>query len=383
MAEHRGHNDGTIVERKNKSGDVTGYQAQISVAGGRRSHTAKTKAGARRWMVQAKADATNGKLSARRPPTLSVYLVEIWQPAIADKIKGRTRVAYALNVRRLPPWLGAKRLDELRPADFQRFYSELTNDGKASNTVRQVHMTMHKAMNDALRLDMVTRNPTEGVELPRLAQKEILFYTEEQLARLFRATSGDRFHALWIVLGTLGVRLGEALGLQWSDIDWQQGSVSIARKLERDREHGVLVLSELKTKYSKRTLHLGAGPLAALAGHRDRQDFERKKAGDAWQEHGLVFTTIYGGPLDQTRIHEHWTPAVAKAGLPRYNPHALRHSVASNLLRGGCDLMKVARMLGHRNATMVLQVYGHLLPDEHRDASVMMDAMLSKQGAFG
>ncbi|MDQ2740888.1 MAG: tyrosine-type recombinase/integrase, partial [Chloroflexota bacterium] len=61
-----------------------------------------------------------------------------------------------------------------------------------------------------------------------------------------------------------------------------------------------------------------------------------------------------------------------------YNPHALRHSVASNLLRGGCELMKVARMLGHRNATMVLPVCGHLLPDEHRDASAMMDAMSSR-----
>jgi integrase len=383
MAEHRGHNDGTIIERKNKNGDVRGYQAQISVAGGRRSHTAKTKAEARRWMVQAKSDAARGQLAARRPSALSAYLTEIWWPSIADKVKPRTRVGYALNVRRVPAWLGTKRLDELRPADFQRFYNDLTKAGKAPNTVRQVHMTMHKAMQDALRLDLVTRNPTEGVELPRLAQKEVSFYTEEQLAQLFRATSGDRFHGLWIVLGTLGIRLGEALGLKWSDINWQQGTVTLVRKLERDREQGALVLSELKTKYSRRTLHLGAGPLAALTAHRDRQDFARKKAGEAWQEQGLIFTTIYGGPLDQTRIHEHWTPAVAKAGLPRLNPHALRHSVASNLLRGGCELMKVARMLGHRNATMVLQVYGHLLPDEHRDASVMMDAMLSKQGAFG
>jgi len=383
MAERRGHNEGTIVERKNKNGDVTGYQVQITVAGGRRSYTAKTKALARKWMLQAKSDLAQGKLSSRRPPTLSAYLADTWCPSIADKVKGRTRVGYALNVRRVPPWLGTKRLDELRPADFQRFYNELTQSGKAPNTVRQVHMTMHKAMQDALRLDVVTRNPTDGAELPRLAQKEISFYTEEQLAQLFRATSGDRFHALWIVLGTLGVRLGEALGLKWSDVDWQQGTVTIMRKLERDREQGALVLSELKTKYSRRTLHLGAGPLAALTAHRDRQDFEHKKAGAAWQDQGLIFTTIYGGPLDQTRIHDHWTPAVAKAGLPRYNPHALRHSVASNLLRGGCELMKVARMLGHRNATMVLQVYGHLLPDEHRDASVMMDAMLSKQGAFG
>ena len=382
MGERRGHNEGTIVERKNKKGEITGYQVQISVDGGRRTHTEKTKAAARKWMLQAKSDASQGTLGARRPPTLSAYLVDTWLPSIADKVRGRTRVGYALNVRRVPEWLGMKRLDELRPSDFQRFCNELTKSGKAPNTVRQVNATMHKAMQDALRLDLVNRNPTEGVELPRLAQREISFYTEEQLARLFRATAGDRFHALWVVLGTLGVRLGEALGLKWSDVDWEQGTVTIMRKLDRDREQHELVLSDLKTKYSRRTLHLGAGPLAALQAHRDRQDFERKRAGITWQDNGLIFTTTCGGPLHQVRIHEHWTPAVAKAGLPRYNPHALRHSVASNLLRGGCELMKVARMLGHRNATMVLQVYGHLLPDEHRDASVMMDAMLDKHGAF-
>lgn len=383
MSERRGHNEGTIVERKNRRGDITGYQVQISVEGRRRTHTEKTKALARKWMLQAKSDAAQGKLGARRPPTLSAYLADTWLPSIADNVTGRTRVGYASNVRQVPEWLGVKRLDELRPADFQRFCNELTKSGKAPNTVRHVHATIHKSMQDALRLDLVNRNPTKGVELPRLEQQEILFYTEEQLARLFRATAGDRFHALWVVLGTLGLRLGEALGLKWSDFDWEQGTVTIMRKLDRDREQHKLVLSDVKTKYSRRTLHLGAGPLAVLHAHRDRQDFERKKAGITWQDHGLIFTTTWGGPLQQVRIHEQWTPAVAKADLPRHNLHALRHSVASNLLRGGCELMKVARMLGHRNATMVLTVYGHLLPDEHRDASVMMDSLLNKQGAFG
>jgi integrase len=214
MAEHRGHNDGTIVERKNKNDVVTGYQAQISVAGGRRSHTAKTKAEARRWMVQAKTDAARGQLAARRPPTFKAYLQDTWLATISDNVKPRTQVSYTLNAKRIPEWLGSLRLDELKRAHFQRFYNELTKQGKAPRTVRQVHMTLHKALEDALRLDLISRNPTEAVQLPRVPQKETTWYNDEQLARLFDATEGDRFHALWMTLGTLGLRLGEGLGLK-------------------------------------------------------------------------------------------------------------------------------------------------------------------------
>jgi integrase len=298
VTEHRGHNEGTIYERKNKKGDVIAYRVQITVPGGRRSQTFKTKADARRWLLKAHSDVAKGTLGAHRPPTFAEYLTDTWLPIIADKIKGRTRVGYALNVRRVPEWLGSIRLDELKPAHFQRFYSELTEAGQAPRTVRQIHMTLHKPLQDALRLDVVSRNPTEGVTLPRIPQKEMTWYTDEQLAQLFRVTSGDRFDALWVVLGSLGLRMGEALGLQWSDIDWKHGTVGILRKLERDRERGELVLSELKTRNSRRTLHLGKGLTAALLAHRDRQDFERKRAGEAWTEHGLIFTSIYGGPLD-------------------------------------------------------------------------------------
>lgn len=376
----RGHNEGSIFERTNKSG-ATVYRCQVTVNGGRRSHTAKTEREARRWVRQAQTDADAGRLAGKRPPTLAAYLANTWLPAMDGKVKPRTIISYELAARRVPSSLGDTRLEDLKPSHFQRFYNEMTAAGKAARTVRQTHMVLHKAMKDALPLDLLTRNPTEGTMLPRIPQTEMGWYSGEDLSRLLEVTEGDRFHALWAVLGTMGLRLGEALGLKWADVNWTRGTISINRKLERDRREGILVLTELKTKSSRRTLKLGRTATVALQAHRERQRFDRKKAGDAWQEQGLMFSTIYGGPLDQTRIHEHWTPAVKKAGLPRYRVHDLRHSVASNLLQAGFDMMKVAQLLGHRNATMVLQVYGHLLPNAHQEAAGVMDAILERQTA--
>jgi integrase len=376
-APHRGHNEGTISVRENLAGEVTSYQARVTVAGGRRSQSFKSKAEAKRWLTTARADAVQGRLNPRRPPTLAEYLRDTWLPSVEDKVKTSTHVSYKLNVARVPAWLGSARLDELKPSHFQRFYTELSKCGKAPRTVRQVHMTLHKALEDALRLDLVSRNPTHGAALPRVPDTEKYWYSDEQLARLFQATEADRFHALWVVLGTLGLRLSEGLGLQWTDIDWQRKTIAIRRTLQRDRGGGGLGLSELKTRGSRRTLTLTTRALEALKAHQDRQEWAKRKAG-FWQPTGLIFTTAYGTGVEQGRIHQHWTPACAKAGIPRYRPQDLRHSVASSLIAGGMGLLEVAHMLGHADASMVVKVYGHIAPGDHRTAADMMDANLAR-----
>jgi integrase len=374
----RNYGKGGITERKNKDGDVTGYQAQLRTLDSRRSFTAKTEREAQQWLRNAQKLAAQGKLGSSKAPTLAGYLTGTWLPMIEASVRPRTIASYRLNVQRVPAELGRRKLDELKPAHVQDFYNELTKEGKAPRTVRQIHMTLHKALGDGLGLGIVSRNATEGTSLPRISNEERAWYTDRELARLFEATSGDRFHALWIVLGTLGLRLGEALGLKWSDVDWEHSTLSIQRTLSRDRSGGGLVFSETKTRRSRRTLTLGRDALAALKTHEDRQDFERKKAGIGWQDHRLVFATIYGAPLDQTRIHEHWKPACAKAGIPRYRIHDLRHAVASHLLAAGRPVERVARMLGHSNVTMLYNVYGHIIPTDYREEADAMELLLAR-----
>jgi integrase len=349
----------------------------VTVPGvGRRTHTAHSDREAKQWVRKAQADAASGRLVTKKPPTLATYLTQTWLPSIDDKVKSRTLASYSLNVRRIPAQLGARRLDELKPAHFQDYYNELTASGTAPRTVRQIHRTLHKALDDALCLDLVARNATEGVRLPRIPQTEQDWYTAEELARLFQATEDDRFHALWVVLGTLGLRLGEALGLKWDDIDWKRGTLTLQRKLERDRFGKGLILSELKTKGSRRTLTLTHKARTALQVHLDREEFIKRKTA-AWQHTGLVFCTGHGTPLDQQRIHYNWTKACRRADLRRLRIHDLRHSWASIQLAGGVPVERLARMGGWSSVIMLYEVYGHIIAADFRDGASVMDAALA------
>jgi integrase len=85
--------------------------------------------------------------------------------------------------------------------------------------------------------------------------------------------------------------------------------------------------------------------------------------------------------LDQSRIHEHWTPAREAAGIPRYRIHDLRHSVASSLIAAGMGLLEVAHLLGYSNGAMVVSVYGHIAPDDHKRAAALMEALMARGAA--
>jgi integrase len=128
-----------------------------------------------------------------------------------------------------------------------------------------------------------------------------------------------------------------------------------------------------------RTIDLSDEACTALRAHQERQTFARRAAGDAWQDYGLVFASRIGTPLEMGRVHKHWNSAVGKAGIPRCRIHDLRHTVASHLMRGGMNVLEVARFLGHSNASLVLEVYGHVAPSTHGKAATLMDALLASQ----
>lgn len=185
-----------------------------------------------------------------------------------------------------------------------------------------------------------------------------------------------RFHPLWAILDMLGLRLGEAFGLMWDDLDWSRGTVTVQRKLERDRFGAGLVLGERKTKGSRRTLTLTSRAWQALKAHEDRQKFGRDNTA-GWQDMGLVFRTGIGTPLDQQRVHVHWTAATKKAGLSRYRIHDLRHTWASIQLMGGTPVECLAKMGGWSSVTMLFDVYGHIIPTDFQDGADVMDAALA------
>lgn len=369
----RANGEGTLFEYRN------GWAGQLTVDGKRR----KTYYGKTREEVRAKLNAAlvqrqGGRLLANPSQQLSTYLASwLEQVRALGAVRPSTLSTYELNVRRLNAHTGRVTLENLKPAHVQQAYNALSAEGLAPRTVRQVHLTLHKALEDALRLELIVRNVSDATTLPRLKTEEMHWYTADQLAQLFAATEGDRFHALWVVLGTVGPRLGEALGLKWSDIDLDARTLSIRRTLQRVRSGGGLVFGEPKSKSSRRTVELPTSTVAALVAHRERQTFERKRLGDAWQEQGLVFPSEIGTPIEQGQIWRKWSQATLAADIPRYRIHDLRHTVATLLLAGGMQTIEVAATLGHSNPALVREVYGHVMPASRQRAASIMERLLT------
>jgi integrase len=383
MAARRGHNEGTIFERKDEKGRVTAYTARITLPGTngkRKSATFPTMKEARAWRVSALKDAREDKLVAGRAESVATYLAS-WLQSTAGQVRPRTLDGYRLNVDRLRPLIGKHPLDALKPAHIQQAYASLSGRGLSPLTVRQVHLALHKALEDALDLDLIRSNPTDRCKLPRVERKEMHWYTPEQVSLVLAATTDDRLGPLWATLATTGLRLGEALGLRWSDLDLTRKTLRVQRTLQRARDGSGYTFPEPKSTTSRRTVELTSVAVDALRAHQERQTFEQRRAGPLWQEDGLVFCTERGTPLGEALVHAHWTTACAKAAIPRYRLHDLRHTVAAHLIMAGMDSLEVAKILGHSNASLVLSVYGHVHPATRRKAADMLDALLAAHQA--
>lgn len=125
----------------------------------------------------------------------------------------------------LKPSIGRSKLQKLGPLDVQELYLSKLDSGLSPRTVQIVHTTLHKALKQAVRWSLVSKNVTEAVTPPKPQKKEIRVLTSEETKRLLRAARGDKFEALYVLAVTTGMRQGELLGLKWDDIDLDEGTL--------------------------------------------------------------------------------------------------------------------------------------------------------------
>src|SRR5215216_3780764 len=189
----------------------------------------------------------------------------------------------------------------------------------------------------------------------------------------------DRFEALYVLCLMAGLRQGEALGLKWSDIDLDAGSLRVNRQLQRVRrdgeKSGKLVFSEPKNA-SRRTVGLPQRAVDALRSHRKRQ-LEVKLSVPNYEDSGLVFATGKGTPRDaQNIVNRHFKPLLKRAGLPSIRWHDLRHTYATLLLARGTHPTYVQKSLGHASVQLTLDRYSHWMPSMGRNTAEGIDEAL-------
>ena len=194
---------------------------------------------------------------------------------------------------------------------------------------------------------------------------ERTYLTTSQVRYLIEHSREERYWPLWVLIVTTGLRVSEALGLAWSDVDLEAASVRVAHQLAR--VNGEWVRSEPKTRRSRRTVALIPIAVEALREQRVRQD--RERADHPRPIDSLVFTTPVGAPIHSTNILPAWYATLKRLGLPRVTTHDLRHSAATMMLAAGVPLPVIADVLGHSTMRVTADLYAHIGVELRRDAA--------------
>lgn len=305
---------------------------------------------------------------------LDRWLSDVVQP----NVRPWTYKGYEVHVRlHLKPTLGRIPLERLQPIHVQQLLNEKSRAGLKPKSVRYILGTLRGALNQALRWQLIARNPASLVDGPRVEQYEINPMSPEDARRFLTSVRGDRLEALYSVALTMGLRQGEALGLRWQDIDLEMGYLRVTKQLQR--VDGKLQLVEPKTKRSRRTLALPPSIAKGLALHFERQAQERRIAGQRWIDTGLVFTTPLGTGIEGTSISKQFHKHLERAGLSQRRFHDLRHSCATLLLVQGVSPRVVMDLLGHSQIGLTMNTYSHVIPDLRRDAAQRMEELINDE----
>jgi integrase len=372
----RGQNEGSIHKRGDGRWVAVIHLGYEEGKRARKYLYGKTRQEVADKMRTALREQDAGKDLAAPSQTVRQFL-ETWLTDVVRPIKAaKTYASYAdLLHLHVIPVLGRHRLDKLGPQQVAGLLKAKSEAGLSARTVHHIRSVLRNALNQAVRWGLVTRNAAALTEPPRQDAKEVRPFLPDQARAVLVAATGERLEALVRLALMLGLRQGEVLGLRWEDVDLDVGKLRVARALQRI--DGKLVLKEPKTEKSRRTLHLPPSLVADLRAHRIRQLEERIAAGPRWQDHGMVFATGHGTPIDPRNAIRVWHRLLAKAKLERRPFHTCRHTAASLLLAEGVPVKVVQEVLGHTMLSTTADTYGHLFPEAFREAADAMERALA------
>jgi integrase len=353
----RGNGEGTIFKRKDGRWSA---QATVTLANGdtkRICITTKEYETARLKLYEILKQKSQNIPYSEKNWTVSDYL-DYWMRDIqARRIRETTMELYEMNIRLyIKPTLGGRKLKELSVSNIRGALTVL-DERDCSGRTNQIFLQIIRAcLNCAMREELIFRNVASLVEKPKYTPKEITIWSVKQAALFLRTIKKHRLYIAFLFLLSYGMRLEEALGLRWSDIDFDNGIIHIRQQI--GRINGKITARELKTQNSRRTLSLMRPIRAELMKHAKKEGITPPKFNPRFElsTQGTIATSKTGTPLDPRNLAKTFHKLTRELGLPRIRIHAMQHTFASNLVVHKTSLESVAGLLGHIN-TQTAHVY--------------------------
>lgn len=364
---------GSLFERNGKFTamlsfyDEDGKRRQKSVALGIPVKGNKRKAQARLEELKREYGLKEYAKPKEDSPLFADFLKD-WLKITAPTIERTTYQSYeGLISARLDPFFRSKklRLCDVEPKHVRELHQSIFNDGCNANTVIHYHAVVRKALQYAVKNEMISENAADKVDRPKKGKYLAGFYSKEELAALFEATKDDSMAVVIQLAAYYGLRRSEVLGIRWSAVDFERGTVSINHKVTEttvDGQHKLFTEDKLKTKSSFRTLPLIPAVRMLLEEQKEKQAQYRKlfKKSYCRDYEDYVCTDEMGKLFRPNYVTDHFNILLKRHGLRHIRFHDLRHSCASLLLSQGIPMKQIQDWLGHSTFATTADIHSHL-----------------------
>lgn len=366
---------GQIVARGERRWLVRVYLGRDRHTRRRRYHNHTIRGGlgaAQRYLNAKLREREQGRDLVASEITLNEYLDRWLEMAARPKLRTKSYADYESLLRRyIRPALGERMLRSLLPLDIQTVYRQMHERDLSSRTIRYTHAVLHTALEQAIKWRLLPQNPATGVELPKATLKEMRVMTPEEARRFLRTALKTRFGTLFAIALTTGMRPSECLALRRTDIDWNQGTVSISRTLEKGSGWK---FNGTKRARGRRTVKLQSWVMRLL-----RRTYAIANVTKAANQAAAaqLFKTKSGEPINSDYLARQFKQILSLAGLPSMRLYDLRHTAATLALSAGVPAKVVSEQLGHATSAFTLDVYSHVLPHMQTEAAKKVEMLLA------
>lgn len=313
--------------------------------------------------------------------TVSAFL-DRWLDHIKQHVSPKTHERYSGLVKQnITPALGAVILGKLKPAQISEAYTKALAGGRkddkagglAPRTVGHMHRVLKQALGQAVRWEIIVRNPADAVDPPKVEWKPVQTYDLPQTVQVLAAVRGSTLHIPVVLAALCGLRRGETLALRWRNVDLNAGQLSVVESLEQTAE-GLRFKSPKSGK--GRTVALSATVVEELRAQRAKRAEELLKLGKGLADDDLVVAHADGSMVTPIYVSQQWARAIKATKLAHLRFHDLRHAHATHMLSNGVHPKVASERLGHSKVGITLDLYSHVIPGMQEDAAATVDAAL-------
>lgn len=366
MAKSRGQGEGNIRERKDGTWearyslgvDANGKQIRKSIYGKKRADVVKR-------LTKILNEINHNTYIDPSTATLSEWIYIWLNDYKKDSISAKSYESYKENLDNyIIPHLGDIYLKDLRPEMVQSTFNKMKH--LSNRTIQYTRTIFNMAMKRAKINKLIQENPCEYVELPKgKPKKEVIILSEDQQSKFIKAIDGHQYQVAFLILISLGLRVGEMLALTWNDVDFEENTIDINKTLSRTEGE---LFNPPKTELSKRLLPVLDPIMEILKSHKAQQNIIKLQTGKDYNPYNLVFTNLYGYPVDFNAFSRSLKRVLNDNGLPEISPHKLRHTFATRGLESGMDMKELQILLGHSTMKLTADTYTHVLDKQKKKA---------------